>query len=79
MPIKESLLNRVDGAETALFRAGYVDFRVRVRRDGGALVQLTGAQTPGDAARAAGLLALIAPWFPDARIDEAPRISGENA
>ena len=63
MQISEDLLQRVEGAEGALFAMGFTDFRVRVR-EGGALLQFHRAQMEEARARRAEITEKLKPWFP---------------
>ena len=73
MRITEESLARTEHAETALFALGFTDFRVRTTEDGGALVQVTAAQT--DKARDAWpeIEAALSAAYQSVSLDATPR------
>ena len=64
----ERLLARVEGAEDALFRLGYTDFRVRVFH-GAARLQLPAGQLERAVRERAVLRAALAPYFTPILLD----------
>ena len=66
--ITADLLARVEGAEDALFRLGYTDFRVRVFH-GAARLQLPGQQLEQAAKEREAILQALAPWFGTVLLD----------
>ena len=64
----ERLLARVEGAEDALFRLGYTDFRVRVFH-GAARLQLPAGQLERAVRERAVLRAALAPYFKPILLD----------
>ena len=70
--MEPDLLCRVEGAENALFRLGFMDFRVRVFH-GAARVQLCGEQLKQASARHAELCSALQPYFETVLLDLHPR------
>lgn len=66
------LLQRIEGAEDALFRLGYRDFRVRVRGET-ALVQLCTAALEHANVHFTALQTALRPYFDDIQLDSTPR------
>ena len=66
--LTEDLLARVEGAEDALFRLGYADFRVRVFH-GAARLQLPAGQLERAIRERAALRAALAPYFKPILLD----------
>lgn len=67
-PITEADLNRVAGAEEALFALGFSDFRVRLFH-GAARLQLPGGQMAEALARRDAIREALAPWFETVLLD----------
>ncbi len=67
-PITGEDLNRVEGAEAALFALGFSDFRVRLFH-GAARLQLPGAQMAEAVARREEIRGALAPWFENVMLD----------
>ena len=67
-PITAEALERVAGAESALFGMGFSDFRVRLFH-GAARLQLPGAQMAGAIDRREDIRAALAPWFDAVMLD----------
>ncbi len=67
-PLTAALLSRVEGAESALFRLGFTDFRVRVFH-GAARVQLPAAAWAEAPARRAEMLQALKPYFDTVLLD----------
>lgn len=61
-PLTGELLERVEGAEAALFELGYTDFRVRVFHDA-ARLQLPADQLPRAVSGREDVRAALRPWF----------------
>lgn len=61
-PITAEMLERVEGAESALFAMGFTDFRVRVFHDA-ARLQLPADQMPRALERRGEIRQALAPWF----------------
>ena len=70
-PLDGQTLRKVEGAEDALFRLGYKDFRVRVFH-GAARVQLLKEDWPDEGKRGA-ILAAVRPYFDTVLLDMALR------
>ena len=68
MPITDEDLNRVEGAEAALFALGFSDFRVRLFH-GAARLQLPGAQMAEAIARREEIRGALAPWIEIVMLD----------
>ena len=68
MPITDEDLNRVEGAEAALFALGFSDFRVRLFH-GAARLQLPGAQMAEAIARREEIRGVLAPWIEIVMLD----------
>lgn len=66
--IREEILQKVEGAEDALFRLGFSDLRVRVFH-GAARLQLPGDQFAKAVGCRKELLATLAPWFDTVLLD----------
>ena len=66
--LTEDLLARVEGAEDALFRLGYADFRVRVFH-GAARLQLPAGQLERAVRERAALQTALAPYFKPILLD----------
>lgn len=66
--IREEILQKVEGAEDALFRLGFSDLRVRVFH-GTARLQLPGNQLSKAVERREELLTALAPWFGTVLLD----------
>lgn len=66
--ITPEVLQKVEGAEDALFRLGYSDLRVRVFH-GAARLQLPGAQLEKAAGEREAVLRALAPWFDTVLLD----------
>lgn len=71
-PITAELLSRVEGAEAALFRLGYTDFRVRVFH-GAARLQCNKAQTERAALEGEAVREALRPFFDTVLLDLAGR------
>ena len=67
-PITDEDLNRVEGAEAALFALGFSDFRVRLFH-GAARLQLPGAQMAEAIARREEIRGALAPWIEIVMLD----------
>ena len=67
-PITDEDLNRVEGAEAALFALGFSDFRVRLFH-GAARLQLPGAQMAEAIARRKEIRGALAPWIEIVMLD----------
>ena len=67
-PITDEDLNRVEGAEAALFELGFSDFRVRLFH-GAARLQLPGAQMAEAIARREEIRGALAPWIEIVMLD----------
>ena len=67
-PITDEDLNRVEGAEAALFALGFSDFRVRLFH-GAARLQLPGAQMAEAIARRDEIRGALAPWIEIVMLD----------
>ena len=67
-PITNEDLNRVEGAEAALFALGFSDFRVRLFH-GAARLQLPGAQMAEAIARREEIRGALAPWIEIVMLD----------
>ena len=67
-PIMDEDLNRVEGAEAALFALGFSDFRVRLFH-GAARLQLPGAQMAEAIARREEIRGALAPWIEIVMLD----------
>ena len=67
-PITDEDLNRVEGAEAALFALGFSDFRVRLFH-GAARLQLPGAQMAKAIARREEIRGALAPWIEIVMLD----------
>ena len=67
-PITDEDLNRVEGAEAALFALGFSDFRVRLFH-GAARLQLPGAQMAKAIARQEEIRGALAPWIEIVMLD----------
>ena len=67
-PITAELLERIEGAEDALFRLGYTDFRVRVFH-GAARLQLPRGQMERAAREAEDIQAALKPYFTPILLD----------
>lgn len=67
-PITDEDLNRVKGAEAALFALGFSDFRVRLFH-GAARLQLPGAQMAEAIARREEIRGALAPWIEIVMLD----------
>ena len=67
-PITDEDLNRVEGAEAALFALGFSDFRVRLFH-GAARLQLPGAQMAEAIARREAIRGALAPWIEIVMLD----------
>ena len=67
-PITDGDLNRVEGAEAALFALGFSDFRVRLFH-GAARLQLPGAQMAEAIARREEIRGALAPWIEIVMLD----------
>jgi uncharacterized protein len=68
MPITDEDLNRVEGAEAALFALGFYDFRVRLFH-GAARLQLPGTQMAEAIARREEIRGALAPWIEIVMLD----------
>lgn len=67
-PIAAADLERVEGAEAALFGLGFADFRVRLFHDA-ARLQLPADQLPRAVQRRAEIREALAPWFGTVLLD----------
>jgi len=67
-PLTRDLLSRVEGAENALFKLGFSDFRVRVYDDA-ARLQLTKEQESIALEKKAEIITAIKPYFPIILLD----------
>ena len=67
-PITDEDLNRVEGAEAALFALGFSDFRVRLFH-GAARLQLPGAQMAEAIARREEIRGALVPWIEIVMLD----------
>ena len=67
-PITEEMLQRVEGAETALSKLGFTDLRVRVFHDA-ARLQLPGAQLTRAVERRDEIRAALSAWFETVLLD----------
>lgn len=67
-PIDHETLRRVEGAEAALFRLGYTDFRVRVFH-GAARIQVPQNQFPADETQYQALYRACLPYFETVLLD----------
>ena len=67
-PITDEDLNRVEGAEAALFALGFSDFRVRLFH-GAARLQLPGTQMAEAIARREEIRGALAPWIEIVMLD----------
>lgn len=72
VPLTAELLKRVEGAEDALARMGFTDFRARVLGDA-AKLQLPAEQILPAARRHGELVEALSPWFGDVLLDLNPR------
>ena len=71
-PLTGSLLGRIEAAEAALFRLGFVDFRVRVYADA-ARIQLPADQWPRLLEQNQAVRKALAPYFEPVLLDLVPR------
>ena len=67
-PITTELLQRVEGAEAALFALGFTDFRVRLFHDA-ARLQLPAGQMERAVERRDAIRGALAPWFDAVMLD----------
>ena len=73
MRITQEALEKTERAEKALFDMGFSDFRVRMKKDGSALVQITASQTKKAKNEWAQINRKLLAYYPAVRLDEHPR------